>query len=48
MHRPVRFRKPDRSSDKHKAALARELITCLGAASADSVAEDYVEIVGGE
>ena len=47
MHRPVRFPKPDRSSDKHKAALAYELIACLGAAPADALAEDYVEIAGG-
>jgi hypothetical protein len=47
MHRPVRFRKPDRSSDKHKAALAHELIACLGAAPSDAVAEDYVQIAEG-
>ncbi len=35
-----------RRDAEHKAALAHELIACLGAA--DAVAEDYVEIAGGE
>jgi 5-methylthioadenosine/S-adenosylhomocysteine deaminase len=37
-----------RRDAEHKAALAHELIACLGAAPADSVAEDYIQIVGGE
>ncbi len=35
-----------RRDAEHKAELAHELIACLGAA--DAVAEDYVEIAGGE
>ena len=37
-----------RRDAEHKAELARELITCLGAAPADAVAEDYVAYAGGE
>ena len=33
-----------RRDAEHKAELARELIACLGAAPADAVAEDYVQI----
>ena len=33
-----------RRDAEHKAELARELIACLGAAPADAVAQDYVEI----
>jgi hypothetical protein len=29
---------------EHKAELARELISCLGASPADAVTEDYVQI----
>ena len=36
-----------RRDAEHKAELARELIACLGAAPADAVAEDYVEIADG-
>ena len=35
-----------RRDAEHKAELARELITCLGAAPADAVAQDYVQIAG--
>jgi 5-methylthioadenosine/S-adenosylhomocysteine deaminase len=36
-----------RRDAEHKAALAQELIACLGAAAGDAVAEDYVAIAGG-
>ncbi len=37
-----------RRDAEHKAELARELIACLGVTPADAVAEDYVQIAGGE
>lgn len=42
----VKSRTWSRRDAEHKAALARELIACLGAA--DTVVEDYVEIAGGK
>ena len=32
----------------HKAELARELLACLGVAAGNTVAEDHVQIAGGE
>ena len=40
----VKSRTWSRRDAEHKAELARDLIACLGAARADAVAEDYVEI----